>query len=95
MPPRASASAPVNGEALLYHRRSPSGHSLGAESTGRPVSRKGIANEAPQINARLAGRVCDDLPILGDASYGLRLGAAQGARDGGLLGFVLLTAPTT
>ena len=88
-----------------------------------------------KINARLAGRVCDDLrrhgvtgdellrdvglkradiadpearvpyvaviglieraaATLGDASYGLRLGAAQEARDGGLLGFVLLNSPT-
>src|SRR5262245_5449502 len=88
-----------------------------------------------KVNARLAGRVCDDLrrhgvaaddllrevglrradiadpearvpsvaligliewaaAILGDASYGLRLGAAQEARDTGLIGFVLLNSPT-
>jgi AraC-like DNA-binding protein len=32
--------------------------------------------------------------ILGDSSYGLRLGAAQEARDGGLLGFLMLNSPT-
>lgn len=31
---------------------------------------------------------------VGDASYGLRLGAAQEARDSGLLGFVMLNSPT-
>src|SRR5258708_3809412 len=31
---------------------------------------------------------------LGDVSYGLRLGAAQEARDGGLLAFVMLNSPT-
>jgi AraC-like DNA-binding protein len=31
---------------------------------------------------------------LGDASYGLRLGAAHEARDSGLLGFVVLNSPT-
>ena len=31
---------------------------------------------------------------LGDAGYGLRLGAAQEARDGGLLGFLMLNSPT-
>jgi AraC-like DNA-binding protein len=31
---------------------------------------------------------------LGDASYGLRLGASYRARDGGLLGFVVLNSPT-
>ena len=31
---------------------------------------------------------------LGDASYGLRLGAAQEPRDGGLLSFVMLNSPT-
>ena len=31
---------------------------------------------------------------LGDASYGLRLGAAQEARDSGLLGFLMLNSPT-
>jgi len=31
---------------------------------------------------------------LGDASYGLRLGAAQDARDGGMLGFLMLNSPT-
>ena len=32
--------------------------------------------------------------VLGDASYGLRLGAAQDARDGGMLGFLMLNSPT-
>ena len=31
---------------------------------------------------------------LGDASYGLRLGASQEARDSGLLGFLMLNSPT-
>ena len=31
---------------------------------------------------------------LGDASYGLRLGAAQEARDNGMLGFLMLNSPT-
>jgi AraC-like DNA-binding protein len=31
---------------------------------------------------------------LGDASYGLRLGAAQEARDSGMLGFLMLNSPT-
>jgi AraC-like DNA-binding protein len=31
---------------------------------------------------------------LGDASYGLRLGSAQNARDGGMLGFLMLNSPT-
>jgi AraC-like DNA-binding protein len=32
--------------------------------------------------------------VLGDASYGLRLGAAQDARDSGMLGFLMLNSPT-
>jgi AraC-like DNA-binding protein len=32
--------------------------------------------------------------VLGDSNYGLRLGAAQEARDAGLLGFVVLNSPT-
>lgn len=32
--------------------------------------------------------------VLGDDSYGLRLGAAQEARDGGMLGFLMLNSPT-
>jgi hypothetical protein len=31
---------------------------------------------------------------LGDASYGLRLGAAQEAKDSGMLGFLMLNSPT-
>src|SRR5271154_4038158 len=31
---------------------------------------------------------------LDDASYGLRLGAAQDTRDGGMLGFLMLNSPT-
>src|SRR5260370_14714751 len=31
---------------------------------------------------------------LGDASYGLRLGAAQEAKDSGMLGFLMLHSPT-
>jgi AraC-like DNA-binding protein len=32
--------------------------------------------------------------VLGDASYGLRLGAAQEARSSGMLGFLMLNSPT-
>jgi AraC-like DNA-binding protein len=32
--------------------------------------------------------------LLGDASYGLRLGASQDARDSGMLGFIVLNSPT-
>jgi AraC-like DNA-binding protein len=32
--------------------------------------------------------------VLGDGSYGLRLGGAQEARDAGLLGFIMLNSPT-
>ena len=32
--------------------------------------------------------------VLGDASYGLRLGAAQEARNSGMLGFLMLNSPT-
>ena len=31
---------------------------------------------------------------LGDASYGLRLGATREARDSGMLGFLMLNSPT-
>ena len=42
----------------------------------------------------LIGLIGRAAAILGDASYGLGLGAAQEARDTRLLGFVLLNSPT-
>jgi AraC-like DNA-binding protein len=44
--------------------------------------------------AAILGLIERAASTLGDASYGLRLGASYHARDGGLLGFVVLNSPT-
>jgi len=44
--------------------------------------------------AAVLGLIERGAATLGDASYGLRLGASQEARDSGLLGFLMLNSPT-
>jgi AraC-like DNA-binding protein len=54
-----------------------------------------IADPEARISyAAVVGLMERAASVLGDASYGLRLGAAQEVRESGLLGFVVLNSPT-
>lgn len=59
------------------------------------LKRADVADPATRIPyAVVLGLIERAATTLGDASYGLRLGAAQEPRDGGLLAFVILNSPT-
>lgn len=72
-------------------------HGVNADSLLKEVGlkRADISDPATRIPyAAVLGLIERAATTLGDASYGLRLGAAQEPRDGGLLSFVMLNSPT-
>lgn len=72
-------------------------HGANADSLLKDVGLGRADVSDPEIRipyAALLGLIERAATTLGDASYGLRLGAAQEARDGGLLAFVILNSPT-
>ncbi len=72
-------------------------HGVNADSLLKEVGlkRADISDPATRIRyAAVLGLIERAATTLGDASYGLRLGAAQEPRDGGLLSFVMLNSPT-
>jgi AraC-like DNA-binding protein len=72
-------------------------HGVNADSLLKDVGlrRADVADPDARIPyAAVLGLIERAAATLGDASYGLRLGAAQAARDGGLLAFIMLNSPT-
>jgi AraC-like DNA-binding protein len=71
------------------------GHPLDGLLTEVGLVRADLADaEARIAYAAYIGLVERAAVLLGDAGYGLRLGASHGLRDGGLLGFIALNSPT-
>ena len=72
-------------------------HGVNADGLVKEVGlrRADVADPDARIPyAAVLGLIERAAATLGDASYGLRLGAAHEARDNGLLGFVVLNSPT-
>jgi AraC-like DNA-binding protein len=72
-------------------------HGVNADSLLKEVGlrRADVSDEGNRISyAAVLGLIERAATILGDASYGLRLGAAQEARDSGMIGFLMLNSPT-
>lgn len=72
-------------------------HGVNADSLIKEVGlkRTEVADPDARVSyAAVLGLIERAASTLGDASYGLRLGADQEARDSGLLGFVVLNSPT-
>jgi AraC-like DNA-binding protein len=72
-------------------------HGVNADGLVKEVGlrRADVADPDARIPyAAVLGLIERAAATLGDASYGLRLGASHEARDNGLLGFVVLNSPT-
>jgi AraC-like DNA-binding protein len=72
-------------------------HGVNADSLLKEVGlrRADVSDEGNRISyAAVLGLIERAAITLGDASYGLRLGAAHEARDSGMLGFLMLNSPT-
>ena len=72
-------------------------HGVNADSFLKDVGlrRADVSDEDNRISyAAVIALIERAATTLGDASYGLRLGAAQQARDNGMLGFLMLNSPT-
>ena len=72
-------------------------HGVNADSLLKDVGlrRTDVSDEGNRISyAAVIGLIERAATTLDDASYGLRLGAAYEARDGGMLGFLMLNSPT-
>ena len=72
-------------------------HGVNADGLVKEVGlrRADVADPDARIPyAAVLGLIERAAATLGDASYGLRLGAAHEARDSGLLGFIVLNSPT-
>ena len=72
-------------------------HGVNADSFLKDVGlrRADVSDEGNRISyAAVIALIERAATTLGDASYGLRLGAAQQARDSGMLGFLMLNSPT-
>jgi AraC-like DNA-binding protein len=72
-------------------------HGVSAEGLLKEVGlrRRDIADPETRVSyPAILGLIERAASSLGDASYGLRLGAAYQAKDGGLLGFVVLNSQT-
>ena len=72
-------------------------HGVNADSFLKDVGlrRADVSDEDNRISyAAVIALIERAATTLGDASYGLRLGAAQDARDSGMLGFLMLNSPT-
>ena len=72
-------------------------HGVNADSLLKEVGlrRADVTDEGNRISyAAVIGLIERAATTLDDASYGLRLGAVHDARDGGMLGFLMLNSPT-
>ena len=72
-------------------------HGVNADSFLKDVGlrRADVSDEDNRISyAAVIALIERAATTLGDASYGLRLGAAQAARDSGMLGLLMLNSPT-
>jgi len=72
-------------------------HGVNADGLLKEVGlrRADVSDEVNRIPyAAVLGLIERAATMLGDASYGLRLGAAQEARESGMIGFLMLNSPT-